>query len=106
VSSGALRHPDVVYRDPQTQRMCVIPDSFCRGSTGFQNEHKKKLVEGFTKKYNIDKLVYIESTTEAEVAIKREKELKKWNRNWKIRLINKTNPEWKDLSEEMDKFED
>jgi putative endonuclease len=69
-------------------------------------EHKKKLVEGFTKKYNIDKLVYFESTDEVEAAIKREKELKRWNRSWKVRLINKTNPEWKDLSEEMGKFED
>jgi len=62
-------------------------------------EHKNKLVEGFTKKYNLTKLVYYEATDEVESAIKREKQLKNWYREWKINLINQFNREWKDLSE-------
>ena len=63
-------------------------------------EHKNKLVEGFTKKYNLMKLVCYEVTEDVESAIKREKQLKNWHRGWKINLINQFNPEWKDLSEE------
>ena len=65
-------------------------------------EHKNKLVEGFTKKYNIYKLVYFEETSDIESAIQREKNLKKWNRQWKDELIKKTNPEYKDLSTEWE----
>ena len=60
-------------------------------------EHKKNLVDGFTKKYNIHKLVYYKITDDAESAIRREKQLKKWNRKWKINLIENSNPEWIDL---------
>jgi len=60
-------------------------------------EHKEGLVEGFTKHFNIKKLVYYESFPTIMHAIKREKVLKEWNRSWKNRLINKFNPEWKDL---------
>jgi putative endonuclease len=60
-------------------------------------EHKQKLVDGFTKEYNIDMLVYYESTGDVNSAIQREKQLKKWNRDWKLRLIEKLNPEWEDL---------
>jgi putative endonuclease len=60
-------------------------------------EHKAKLVEGFTKKYNIDILVYYEQTTDINSALTREKALKKWNREWKIQLIEKVNPNWNDL---------
>jgi putative endonuclease len=60
-------------------------------------EHKSKLIEGFTKKYNIDKLVYFESFDNPKYAIKREKQLKAGSRKKKIELINKINPEWKDL---------
>lgn len=60
-------------------------------------EHKSKLIEGFTKKYNIDKLVYFESLDNPKDAIKREKQLKAGSRKKKIELINKLNPEWKDL---------
>ncbi|MBK6912370.1 MAG: GIY-YIG nuclease family protein [Ignavibacteriales bacterium] len=60
-------------------------------------EHKSKLIEGFTKKYNIDKLVYFESFDNPRDAIKREKQLKAGSRKKKIDLINKINPEWKDL---------
>ncbi|MBK2254359.1 GIY-YIG nuclease family protein [Francisella philomiragia] len=60
-------------------------------------EHKSKLVDGFTKKYNVHKLVYYEVYNFLEYAFLREKRLKKWNRNWKNELITKSNPEWKDL---------
>jgi putative endonuclease len=62
-------------------------------------EHKKKLIEGFTKKYNIDSLVYFDSTDDVTVAIAREKQIKGLLRSKKIELIKAMNPEWKDLSE-------
>ena len=61
-------------------------------------EHKNNLVEGFTKKYNIHKLVYCEQIGDINLAIMREKQLKRWNREWKLRLIEKENPNWLDLS--------
>ena len=60
-------------------------------------EHKLKLVESFTEKYDVVKLVYFEQFDDPENAIKREKRLKKWNRAWKIRLIEEHNPNWEDL---------
>lgn len=60
-------------------------------------EHKQKLVPGFTKRYNIDKLVYFETCHEALVAIAREKQLKAGSRQKKLDLINSLNPDWKDL---------
>jgi len=60
-------------------------------------EHKHDLVEGFTKQYKVHNLVYFEITESIESAIAREKRLKKWNREWKIRLIEKSNPDWHDL---------
>ena len=65
-------------------------------------EHKNYLIEGFTKKYKVHKLVYYEQYNNAEAAIQREKRLKFWHRKWKIRLIEETNPEWKDLYEEIE----
>ena len=62
------------------------------------DEHKRGLVEGFTKKYKVHRLVYYESTGDITAALRREKQLKKWERNWKLRLIEKHNPEWDDLS--------
>lgn len=64
-------------------------------------EHKKKLVEGFTKKYNVQLLVYYETYNNIIEAIKREKAMKKWYRKWKVELIEKNNPEWKNLYEEI-----
>jgi putative endonuclease len=64
-------------------------------------EHKNKLVDGFTKKYNLVKLVYYEATDDVEGALGREKQLKNWHRDWKINLIKQFNPEWKDLSEAL-----
>ena len=63
-------------------------------------EHKHKFVEGFSKKYNLNKLVYYETTTDVNSAIKREKQLKNWHRQWKINLIESVNPNWDDLSVE------
>ena len=60
-------------------------------------EHKDDLVEGFTKKYGVHSLVYLEQFGDMVSAIAREKQLKKWNRAWKIRLIENENPEWNDL---------
>jgi putative endonuclease len=60
-------------------------------------QHKNKEIEGFTKKYAIDKLVWFEQHPNAESAITREKQLKKWTRAWKIQLIEETNPDWQDL---------
>jgi putative endonuclease len=64
-------------------------------------EHKNKLAEGFTKRYNVNKLVYYEVTSDAEVAINREKQLKRWRREKKDNLINSINPKWNDLYEEI-----
>ena len=60
-------------------------------------QHKEKLVDGFTKTYEVEKLVWFEKHENAESAIIREKRIKKWNRDWKIRLIEETNPYWNDL---------
>jgi putative endonuclease len=60
-------------------------------------EHKNDLVEGFTHKYHIHLLVHFESTADIAAAIVREKQLKKWNRAWKIALIETQNPSWRDL---------
>ena len=62
-------------------------------------EHKNKLVEGFSSKYNLNKLVYFETTTDVSAAIEREKVLKKWSRIKKCNLIQIQNPSWQDLSE-------
>jgi putative endonuclease len=63
-------------------------------------EHKSKLREGFTKRYNIDRLVYFEQTEDVLSAITREKQLKSWNRSKKIALVESVNPTWEDLSAE------
>ena len=60
-------------------------------------EHKHSLIKGFTKKYNVDMLVYYETTEDVESAILREKRLKKWKRQWKVELIEQKNPNWNDL---------
>jgi len=62
-------------------------------------EHKNKMVKGFTEKYNVNKLVYFESTTDVRSAIRKEKQIKGWLRSKKIDLIEDLNPRWKDLSE-------
>ena len=60
-------------------------------------EHKNDLVEGFTSRYKVHTLVYFEETSDINSAILREKQIKKWNRSWKIRIIEDINPTWNDL---------
>ena len=60
-------------------------------------EHKTNSVKGFTEKYDVHRLVYFEQFDDIENAIRREKRIKKWNRSWKVRLIEETNPNWTDL---------
>jgi len=62
-------------------------------------EHKNKMIDGFTKRYNLTKLVYFEETSDVSSAIEREKQLKNWHRDWKISLVNQFNPKCNDLSE-------
>ncbi|MCE7887164.1 MAG: GIY-YIG nuclease family protein [Alphaproteobacteria bacterium PRO2] len=64
-------------------------------------EHKNSVADGFTKKYDVKNLVYYEIFNDPENAILREKRLKKWNRTWKMRVIEEMNPDWKDLYEEI-----
>jgi putative endonuclease len=60
-------------------------------------QHREKIVEGFTKQYDVTRLVYYEVHSDVEAAITREKQMKKWNRAWKVRLIEEDNPNWDDL---------
>ncbi|MFA5985841.1 MAG: GIY-YIG nuclease family protein [Parcubacteria group bacterium] len=64
-------------------------------------EHKTKQIKGFTERYGVDHLVYFEQTTDVYSALTREKQLKKYNRLWKLRLIEEQNPQWQDLSEDL-----
>lgn len=61
-------------------------------------EHKNNLIDGFTKNYSVHRLVYYEETNDSKSAIAREKQLKHWNREWKLRLIEEKNKDWNDLS--------
>jgi putative endonuclease len=65
-------------------------------------EHKHKIIKGFTEKYNVNKLVYFDTTNDVSEAIKREKQLKGWTRSKKINLIESINPMWNDLSERLE----
>ncbi len=64
-------------------------------------EHKEKVVDGFSKRYDVQILVHFERHDRMEDAILREKRMKKWNREWKLRLIESGNPEWRDLYEDI-----
>jgi putative endonuclease len=64
-------------------------------------EHKGRLVPGFTRKYGVDKLMYVEEYSSILEARARERSLKRWQRAWKIALIEKTNPQWRDLTAEL-----
>ena len=64
-------------------------------------QHKQNMVKGFTQKYHVHNLVYLEEYSDVNEAISREKNLKKWKRSWKIKLIETKNPEWKDLYSEI-----
>jgi putative endonuclease len=63
------------------------------------DQHKRKLIEGFTKKYNVSRLVHYEETNDVHDAISREKQIKRWRRSKKLELIESSNPTWADLSE-------
>ena len=64
-------------------------------------QHKNGITDGFTKEYNVKKLVYFEQTEDVQSALRREKQLKNWHRDWKINLIQKFNPKWKDLTDSL-----
>lgn len=64
-------------------------------------EHRNKVIDGFTKKYNLSKLVYFEQTHDIISAINREKEINKWRREKKNKLVESMNPSWKDLANEL-----
>jgi putative endonuclease len=64
-------------------------------------EHKNNFIEGFTQKYNVHKLVYYEIASDINSAITREKQMKKWRRQWKVELIEEGNSEWKDLYDSL-----
>jgi putative endonuclease len=64
-------------------------------------QHKNDLIEGFSKTYRVHRLVYYEVCDDMRSAIAREKQLKKWNRIWKLRLIEEKNPQWRDLWKEI-----
>jgi putative endonuclease len=65
------------------------------------HQHKEGLADGFTKQYGVKTLVWFESTDSVEAAIHKEKQMKNWKRDWKIKLIEERNPEWKDLYPEL-----
>ena len=65
-------------------------------------QHKNRLIKGFSRRYNIERLVYYEQTNDVYTALEREKEIKGWSRKKKIALIEGMNPEWKDLAEDLD----
>ena len=64
-------------------------------------QHKSDEIGGFSRKYKVYQLVYFEETSDINAAITREKQLKKWKRAWKLRLIEKVNPEWRDLYQDI-----
>jgi len=64
-------------------------------------KHRTQVVEGFTQRYNVHHLVWFETTDSIEAAIGREKQLKNWKRAWKVALIEKSNPDWRDLYESL-----
>ncbi len=64
-------------------------------------QHKEQVAKGFTRRYNVDKLVYYEIYEDVYEAISREKQLKNWHRDWKNKLIDSFNKDWKDLSKEL-----
>ena len=81
------------------KRKTVLYTGVTNDLTRRMYEHKSKTIEGFTKKYNVDTLVYFETTTDIKSAIAREKQIKNLLRRKKEELINAVNPEWKDLME-------
>ena len=95
----SMKNPTVYIMTNRTNSVLYV------GVTGNLKQriwlHKAGEVEGFTKKYNVHKLVYFESFEDFRAAIEREKQLKKWNRSWKEALISKLNPSRRDLFDEL-----
>ena len=65
--------------------------------SGRSEEHREGLIEDFAKRYGVDRLVYFEAHDEAAIAARHERAMKRWRRDWKIELIERTNPTWRDL---------
>jgi putative endonuclease len=84
----------------QTEKIGTIYTGMTNNLERRISEHKKKEIDGFTKKYNLTKLIYYEDSNSTLSAIELERQIKGWLRSKKIKLIEEMNPEWKDLSEE------
>ncbi|MGH7018085.1 MAG: GIY-YIG nuclease family protein [Caulobacteraceae bacterium] len=67
-------------------------------------QHKEKAFAGFTARYGVDRLVWFESHESREEAFRRERQIKEWQRLWKLQLIERDNPNWRDLAEDLEKF--
>jgi len=93
------------------KQYCVYIMTNCKNGTlyiGITNnllrrviEHKRKEIKGFTEKHGLTRLVWYDHTTDVKIAIQKEKQMKKWYRQYKINIINEFNPEWKDLFYEI-----
>jgi putative endonuclease len=93
-------------KDPAVYILTNVPNTvFYVGATGKGleriAEHKEKLVAGFTAKYNLTKLVYYEPCEDIEQAFERERQIKNWHKQWKVNLIEQSNPTWKDLYDDL-----
>ena len=93
------QHNDYLYI--ATNRSGTLYTGMTNDLVRRMSEHRAGEIEGFTKKYNITRLVYFEQTTDVNAAIAREKQIKGWRRNKKIKLIEKMNPSWRDLFDEI-----
>ena len=93
------RHVALYYVYIMTNRSTTLYTGVTNNLERRVYEHKHKLVDGFTKKYNIARLVYYEATDDVQSAIAREKQIKGWLRRKKVALIESVNPEWRDLAD-------
>lgn len=84
-----------------TKKNTVLYTGFTEDLANRVSRHKQGFASAFTKRYNVNKLVYFELHADAQCAARREKRLKRWNREWKEDLIEKMNPDWKDLYEDL-----
>ena len=97
----------MLMTSPDHKRMCVYILASKKNGTLYTGvtsdlrkrvwEHQNHVADGFTEKYNVTRLVYYEVHDNPTIAIKREKSIKRWHRNWKLKLIEKKNPNWDDL---------
>src|SRR5256885_4805026 len=104
---GDYKHRDEQMRQERRYFVCIMSNPSRTLYTGITNsvrrrvkEHKLKMVPGFSAKYNITRLVYVESFVDVRNAIEREKQIKAWTRAKRVALIESTNPKWDDLSRE------